>query len=331
MKAYLASVGAYLPARRMHNDELATIVETSDDWIYSHTGIRWRHLAADDEATSDLAAAAARVALERASVAPEEVDLVLIATGTPDHLSLPSTASIVQEKLGLPRAGAMDVVAACSGFGYALETARAYVVSGAAKTVLTVGAETYSRILNWEDRSTCVLFGDGAGAVVVRGADDGDTSVGEIYPAILGSDGAGWQALVREIGGSRTPLAPDAVGEPAGYYLSMDGRAVYQFAVGTIIDTISELLRHRGLTFSDLAWVVPHQANTRIINAACKRAGWDAGHFYTNMDRVANTSGASIPIALNDLYEAERIRRGDLFATVGFGGGLSWAGNLVRW
>ncbi len=328
MNARIASVGAYVPARRMHNDELATFLETSDEWIYSHTGIQYRHIAAEDEAASDLAVPAARIAMERAGVRPEDIDLVLVATSTPDYVGLPSTACVVQDKLGIPSAGAMDVMAACTGFIYGLETARTYIVAGAARNVLLLGTEVYSKIINWEDRRTAVLFGDGAGAVVVQPTDDGDPS--RILPAVLGSRGAGAEALYRSHGGTRHQYVPGTTPE-ADLKLKMNGRAVYNFAVATVVDTIKELLTRNEQDFDAVNWVVPHQANERIIAAAAKRAGWSRDRFYVNIAEYANTSAASIPIALNEMYEANRLTRGDLLATVGFGSGLTYGGNLLHW
>lgn len=328
MNAKIASVGAYVPARRMHNNQLATIVDTSDEWIYSHTGIRYRHIAAEGEAASDLAVPAARIAMERAGVTAEEIDLVLVATSTPDYVGLPSTACVVQDKLGIPSAGAMDVMAACTGFIYGLETARTYIVAGAAQNVLLVGTEVYSKIINWEDRRTCVLFGDGAGAVVVQPAADGESS--RILPAVLGSRGSGAEALYRSHGGTRNAYDPESTVE-ADLKLKMDGRAVYNFAVSTVVDTLKDLLKRNATEFGAVDWVVPHQANERIINAAAKRAGWDRERFYVNIAEYANTSAASIPIALNEMYEADRLTRGNLLATVGFGSGLTYGGNLLYW
>ncbi|MFO8041711.1 MAG: beta-ketoacyl-ACP synthase III [Alkalispirochaeta sp.] len=328
MNAKIASVGSYVPVRRMHNNELAKIVDTSDEWIYSHTGIHYRHLAAENEAASDLAVPAARLAMERAGVTPEEIDLVLVATSTPDYVGLPSTACVVQDKLGIPSAGAMDVMAACTGFIYGLETARTFIVAGAARNILLVGTEVYSKIINWEDRRTCVLFGDGAGAVVVQAAADDDVS--HILPAVLGSRGSGAEALYRSHGGTRNAYDPEITPE-ADLKLKMDGRAVYNFAVSTVVDTIKDLLARNSMEFDAVDWVVPHQANERIINAAAKRAGWDRERFYVNIAEYANTSAASIPIALNEMYEAGRLTRGDLLATVGFGSGLTYGGNLLYW
>lgn len=327
MNARIASVGAHVPERRMHNDELAKIVDTSDEWIYSHTGIHYRHIAAEDESASDLALPAARMALGRAGIAPDDIDMVIVATSTPDYPGLPATASIVQDRLGIGSAGAMDITAACTGFVYGLETARAYVVSGAAQNVLLIGAEVYSKIINWDDRRSCVLFGDGAGAVIVSATEE-DRS--RILPAYLGSRGSGAQALYRSHGGSRNPFVPD-ITPASDLKLKMDGQRVYNFAVATVVEVIRTLLDTNNLTIDDLEYVVPHQANVRIINAAAKRAGWDPSRFYINIAEYANTSAASIPIALNEMEDKGLLKRGDALLTVGFGAGLAYGGNILYW
>ncbi len=328
VKPVINGIGAHLPERVVTNDDLSHIVDTSDEWIYSHTGIRARRIAGDSVATSDLAVEASRRAIARSSIEPDEIDLVLLATSTPDYPGLPATASIVQDKLGILEAGAMDLVAACSGFVYALDTARAYVVSGTARNVLVIGSEVYSRILNWEDRSTCVLFGDGAGSVIVSAAEDEVADGRGILDGYLRSKGSGYHTLWRKAGGSRNPVAPE---NESDRFLSMDGRAVYNFAVSAIIETIDALLSRHRLTMDDVAYVVPHQANLRIIQAACKRAGFPEGKFFTNLERYANTSAASIPIAMEELAAGGRVSPGDLLLTVGFGSGLAYGGNLIRW
>lgn len=328
MKSRIVSVGAHVPSRRIHNDELAKTVDTSDEWIYSHTGIHYRHIAADGEAASDLAVPAARQAIERAGLTPVDIDMVLLATSTPDFPGLPATASVVQDRLGITGAGAMDITAACTGFIYGLETARAYVVAGSARHVLLIGTEVYSKIVNWEDRRSCVLFGDGAGAVVVSAVDD--DSPGGILPAFLGSQGSGAEALYRSHGGTRNPYVPGVTLE-SDLKLKMDGQRVYNFAVATVVDVIRTLLERNGLNFEDLAWVVPHQANDRIINAAAKRAGWDKNRFYVNIAEYANTSAASIPIALNEMVTKGMLSPGDAVLTVGFGAGLAYGGNVLYW
>lgn len=323
-KARILGVGAHVPARRMHNDELAAMVETSDEWIYSHTGIRYRHIAAEDESASDLAVPAAQQAIAQAGIDAQDIDLILLATSTPDYLGLPATACVVQDKLGIAEAAAMDLTAACSGFVYGLETARAYVESGAARTVLLIGSEVYSRIINWKDRRTCVLFGDGAGAVVV-----GRHSQPGVLPAYLGSQGSGAESLYRSHGGSRNRYVPGQTPEE-DLKLKMDGRKVYSFAVDIMVKVIKTVLERAGKQFDDLAWVVPHQANVRIINAAAKRAGWDPARFYVNIAEYANTSAASIPIALREMLDAGRLSPGDLVLVTGFGGGLTYGGALIQ-
>ena len=324
MSAQIVSVGAYVPPRLMTNDELARIVDTSDEWIYTHTGIQARHIADDETAASDLAVEAATRAMDSAGINGPEVDLILLATSTPDYPGLPATASIVQDRIGADRAGAMDIVAACSGFAYGLATAAAFVDSGQAATVLVIGAEVYSRIIDWQDRNTCVLFGDGAGAVIVRqGASAG------IRDSVLHSIGSGAEKLYRPAGGSREPIGR---GTPlARTKLQMDGRRVYGFAVQAIIDTVVELLARNDLGIADIDHVVAHQANVRIIDAACKRAGFPVGIFYKNIAQYANTSAASIPIALREMQTRELLHPGQRIITVGFGSGLSYGGNLIEW
>ncbi len=328
MKPVINGIGAYLPPRIVTNDDLAHVMDTSDEWIYSHTGIKARRIADDSIAASDLAVEASRQAIGRSSIEAGEIDLVLLATSTPDYPGLPATASIVQDRLGILRAGAMDLVAACSGFVYGVDTARVYVLSGAARNVLVIGSEVYSRILNWEDRSTCVLFGDGAGAAVVSAVEDGAAEDRGILDGYLRSKGSGHHTLWRKAGGSRNPVAPE---NETDRFLSMDGRAVYNFAVSAIIETIQVLLSRNGLTMEDVSYVVPHQANRRIIQAACKRAGFPEERFFTNLERYANTSAASIPIAMEELAAGGLLTPGDVLVTVGFGSGLSYGGNLIRW
>ncbi len=319
----------YVPQRRMSNNEFAELVDTSDEWIYSHTGIRYRHIADDSEAASDLAYHASIQALERASLEPGQIDLVLLATSTPDYPGLPSTASIVQDRIGAKKAGAMDIVAACTGFVYGVETARAFVSSGAARTVLVIGSEVYSKILNWRDRDTCVLFGDGAGAAVVKRSDE-ESGQSEILDSFLRSRGNGARTLLRPSGGSRTPFVPGET-EIETTKLYMDGRRVYRFAVGALTDVVNYLLERNDLTIDQIDHIVPHQANIRIIDAACKRGGFPPEKFFTNLDQYANTSAASIPIALHEMVEKGRLQRGDMVITVAFGAGLTYGGNLIRW
>lgn len=368
--AVIVGMGAYVPSRRMSNDELATFLDTSDEWIYSKTGIHNRHIAADHEAASDLGAAAAREALADAAVDPQDIDLILTATSSPDYNGLPSTACVIQAMIGADNAAAMDVAAVCSGFVYALETARAFIRSGSAARVLVIGSEVYSRVVDWSDRSTCVLFGDGAGAAVVTAhpepadetplaaaagsavgqpaaqsqsraaAEPLSTSTPQAQPdprmprarlrdSLLRSRGVDAQALVRPAGGSRRPVQP---GEDLGgeQFLKMDGRRVYNFAVNAIGEVIRQLLERNGLTLDELDWVVPHQANARILEAAAKRLDYPLERMFSNIAEYANTSAASIPIAMNEMAAKGLFRPRQRVITVGFGAGLTYGGNLIE-
>lgn len=322
----ILSTGLYVPPTVLTNAELATRVETSDEWIHSHTGIRERRIASPDQATSDLALEAGRQALARAGLDPADLDLVLVATSTPDYLGFPSTASLVQHGLGAGRAGAMDVTAACTGFVYALETARAFVAAGTARHVLVIGAEVFSRIVDWKDRNTCILFGDGAGAVLVGPSPDG-LPAPWFAPSVLRSDGSGGPSLLRPAGGTRKPEP----GTPEELLVSMDGRKVYAFAITVVKDVILEILTRNGLGLEDVDWVVPHQANARIVASAAQRLGLPLERFYLNMERFANTSGATIPLALAEMDGRGLLKRGQRIVTVGFGAGLTWGANLFRW
>jgi 3-oxoacyl-[acyl-carrier-protein] synthase-3 len=328
MNAVIRSTGTYVPARRMSNDELPKHLDTSDEWIVSHTGIRNRHLAADDQAASDLAAEAARKALHRAHMLSTEIDLIVVATATPDFVGFPATACIVQDKLGASNAAAMDLIAGCTGFIYGLETARCFVVSGSARNVLLIGADVLTRHTDWQDRNTCVLFGDGAGAVVVS-AQDGSQPVGVLATHIR-ADGSGARLLERTAGGSRFPFQTGVTAQ-SDTYLKMDGQKVYNFAVRVIMETIQILLEKGRLTMDQIKYIVPHQANVRIIEAAAKRSRIPLEKFYVNIDEFANTSAASIPIALAEMQGKHLLEPGDLVLTVGFGSGLTYGGNLLRW
>ena len=328
MRAVIRAVDCAVPLRRMANEEFTSFLDTSDEWIYSHTGIKHRHIADPSQATSDLAFEACSKVLDQAGVAPEEIDMVLVATATPDFLGFPSVSCIVQDRIGAKNAGAMDLVAGCTGFIYGLETARCFVSSGGARNVLVAGAETLSRIIDWADRNSCVLFGDGAGAVLVS-ADPAEGQRG-ILRSILRADGSGARLLERTMGGTRFPYTRESC-DPAGSYLKMDGRQVYNFAVRVVSEGILELLASNSLSIDDIAWIVPHQANLRIIEAAAKRAKIPIGKFYLNIDEYANTSAASIPIALSEMKARDKLHEGDLILTFGFGAGLTYGGNLIRW
>ena len=308
----------------MANDEFAEYVDTSDEWIRSHTGIGFRHVAADDEAASDLGLAAARQAVERAEIDPSDVDMVLCATASGDHVGFPSTACLIQDQLGAKNAAAMDLIVGCTGFVYGLETAKGLIAGGSAKHIVLVGSEVLTRIMDWSDRNTCVLFGDGAGAAVIAESQNGRG----VLDSYLRSDGSGAMALARKSGGTRAPFRDGAA---ADTYIQMEGRAVYNFAVQVIVDTIQTILDRNQLSIDQVKYIVPHQANVRIIEAAAKRCEIPIDKFYMNIEEYANTSAATIPIALNDLYEMDRLEKGDLLVTVGFGAGLTFGGNLLRW
>ncbi len=327
MQAIISAVDFAVPSRRMSNEEFSTFLDTSDEWIRSHTGIGNRHVAEPSVATSDLAVEACKKVLEKSGVPAEEIDLVLVATATGDFLGFPSVACIVQDRIGAKKAGAMDLVAGCTGFIYALETARNFVAGGSARNVLVVGAEILTRIVNWKDRNTCVLFGDGAGAVLVTAQADGNRG---ILKSVLRSDGSGARLLERTEGGTRFPFT-DGVVDPARTFIKMEGRQVYNFATKVVCEGIVDLMESNNLGPDDVAWIVPHQANIRIIEAAAKRSKIPMSKFFVNIEEYANTSAASIPIALSKMSAKGLLKPGDVIVTFGFGAGLTYGGNLIRW
>lgn len=321
----IVGTGSYLPAHVMTNADLEKIVETSDDWIVSRTGIRERRIAAADEATSDLAAAAARKALESAGVAAEAVDLIVVATITPD-MPFPSTACFVQDKIGAKRAFCFDVEAACSGFIYALEVGYRFLASGGGKTALIIGAEKLSSVTDWGDRTTCVLFGDGAGAVVLRAPAAGRGIIG----TVAGSDGALAGLLNIPGGGSRHPASPDTLAKGL-HFMKMQGNEVFKHAVRCMCEAGQTVLARHALKAADVRWVIPHQANLRIIQAISNRLGVGLDRFCVNLDRVGNMSGASIPVALDEAVREGRMTTGDLLLFVAFGGGFTWGATVLEW
>jgi 3-oxoacyl-[acyl-carrier-protein] synthase-3 len=328
MNAIIRATGTYVPDRRMSNHEFEEYLDTSDEWIVSHTGIRYRHIAAEDQAASDLATEAAKKALHRAEIEAEELDMILLATATPDFVGFPATACIVQENLGAKKAAAMDMVAGCTGFIYGLETAKGFIASGFAKKILLIGSEVLSRHIDWQDRNTCVLFGDGAGAAVICG-EEGPEERGVLYTYIR-SQGWGARLLERTAGGSRFPFKA-GVTDPSDLLLKMDGRKVYNFAVSSLVETIEHLLEYHSLSVDQLKYIIPHQANLRIIEAAAKRKKIPLDKFYVNIQEYANTSAATIPIALAELQGKHLLQEGDLLMAIGFGAGLTYGGNLIRW
>ncbi len=318
-KTIIRSVGAYLPARILGNEELARTVDTSDEWIVQRTGIRQRHIAAEGENTSDLAAAAGRKAMENAGLEIGDVDLIIVATTTPD-MTFPATAAVVQQKLGMHHGAAFDIQAVCSGFVYAVATADSYLKNGLGKRALVIGAETASRILDWDDRTTCVLFGDGAGAAVMELGKPGEDR--GVLATALRSDGHFWNKLYTDGG----PSSTRSMG-----HIRMEGKEVFKHAVGMITDVVYKVLEDTGHTIDDLDWFVPHQANKRIIDGAGVKLGLPPEKVVITVDRHANTSAASVPLALNTAVADGRIKRGDLVMIEAMGGGFTWGASLIRW
>lgn len=314
----IVGTGGYLPAKVLTNHDLERMVDTSDEWIYTRTGIRQRHIAADREATSDLALAASRNAIAAAGVRPQDLDLIVVATTTPDMV-FPSTACILQSKLGVRRCPAFDVQAVCSGFIYGLATADQFIRSGQYRHALVVGAEVYSRILDWKDRSTCVLFGDGAGAIVLRRSD---------APGVLSShlhaDGsyAGMLSVPGTVCGGKVSGRP---------LLHMDGSGVFKFAVRVLDEIVEETLAANRLKKTDIDWLIPHQANIRIIHATAKKLGLSMERVVVTVEHHANTSAASIPLALDEAVRDGRIRSGQHVLLEAVGGGFTWGAVLVKW
>lgn len=320
----MAGVGHYVPERVMTNADFEKILETTDEWIVSRTGMHERHIARDDESTSDMGLAAAKIAIERAGCTPADIGCVIVATVTPDYL-FPATASVLAAKLGIRGTAAFDMEIACSGFIYGLTVASSLIQAGVYRRVLLVGAEKLSSMIDYEDRSTAVLFGDGAGAVVLEAADDDS-----FISSVLGADGGDPTALYIPAGGTVHPTTiHDVTGK--GTKIHQNGREVFRFAVTKMIEASDAALAKAGLTYADVDFLIPHQANRRIIDAAAKHMDLPAEKLVVNIDRYGNTSAASIPIALSETYAAGRLRRGDVIVFVGFGGGLSWGALVWKW
>lgn len=323
--AGILGVGMAVPERVVTNFDLEQMVDTTDEWIVSRTGIRERRICGPEETSSSLGTLAARRALEDAGVLAEEIDLVLCATATGDYL-WPATACVIQNAIGATRAAAFDLSAACAGFVYGLAVATALVQTAAMRRVLLVGVDTLSKQLDWSDRSTCVLFGDGAGAVVVGPCPPGEG----VLASALGADGSGVELIWLPAGGTKTPITPEAMAQNL-HYLAMRGAEVYKFAVKIMGEVSLEALCRARLTPDDVDLFVPHQANIRIIQSAAERIGLPMERVFVNVDRYGNTSAASIPIALAELQQERRLRRGSTLVLVGFGAGLTWGANVVRW
>ncbi len=319
----ITGVGRAVPERILTNTELERLVETTDEWIVERTGIRERRIAAAEETASTLGTAAARAALASAELSADAIDLIVVGTSTPDAV-FPATASRIQDALGARRAGAFDVNAACAGFLAAISTGMQFVAGGGAERVLVVGAETMSRIIDWTDRNTCVLFGDGAGAVILeRGAA---SEPGALESFVLRSDGSLGSLLY--CGG---PNEPALSGAPGGPYIVMDGRNVFRQAVTAMTQAAAEVVARAGLSVSDIALCVPHQANLRIVDAVARNLGLPGDRVFTNLERYGNTSSASIPIALSEANDRGRLQPGDHLLMLAFGGGLAWGAMVVEW
>ena len=317
--------GKYVPNQVLTNDDLAKMVDTSDDWIRKRTGIVERHIAEPKETTSAMAIKAARAALQVADVAPERLDLIIMASATPDYL-FPATACAVQDALGARRAGAFDLLAGCSGFVYGLGVGSQMIISGAYENVLVIGAEALSRVVDWTDRNTCVLFGDGAGALLLQASD----VPGGVLSFTLGADGSGGDLLILPGGGSRHPASAETIAQGL-HHIRMNGREVFRFATRVMGRAAKEALRAAGLEVDDIDLFIPHQANMRIIQAAAKHLRLPMDKVFVNLDRYGNTSCASIPIAFCEAIEEERIKPGDHLVLVSFGAGLTWAAAVVQW
>ncbi len=321
----IVSVGAYVPERVMTNADIEKMVDTTDEWIRTRTGIRERRIAAEGEHTSDLGAKAATIALERAGLNPEDVDLIIVATLTPNML-FPSTACLVQEKIGAVNAAAFDLEAACSGFIYALEIGQQFVMSRTYETVLVIGAEKLSSIIDWQDRNTCVLFGDGAGAAVLQNREDSHG----LLTARMGADGTKAGLLSMPGGGTQIPASVQSVNDRL-HYLRMDGKETFKNAVNAMCSAAREVLERCDLDITQIKCVIPHQANQRIISAVGDRLGATEEQVFVNVDKYGNTSAASVAIALDEAVETGRIQRGDLILMVVFGAGLTWGAAIIEW
>ncbi len=320
----ITGLGAHVPERIVTNDELAQLADTSDEWIRTRTGIRERRFAGDDEALSDIALPAARAALEDAGIKARDVDLLIVATVTPDMM-FPSTAAIIADRLGASAAGAYDLSAGCTGFMYGLAQAYGLVASGLSRHALVIGADVLSKLMNFDDRTTCVLFGDGAGAAVVEPVSEGGFLAFE-----LGADGSGGPDLHLPAGGSRMPTTAETVAR-GDHYVRMNGRQVFKFATRVLVSSATKVLKKCGLSVEDVDLYVPHQANVRIIDYAVAKLGIPEDRVVVNVDRYANTSSASIPLALAEALADGRVRGGDTVLMTGMGAGLTWGSTVLRW
>jgi len=324
-RAVITGCGSFVPPTILTNEDLARRVETSDEWITSRTGIKVRHITTDGETTAYLATEAAKRALARAGLSAEDIELIIVATITPEMV-FPSTACFVQQALGARKAYAFDLGAACSGFVYSLNLVQQLIENGRLRNALVIGAETLTKITNWKDRSSCILFGDGAGAVVLESKRDAGR--GLMYSA-LGADGTYWESLNCRAHGSRYP-APKPLADPDMVYMQIKGREVYQQAVRRIVEAVTDCLDHCGLTINDLAMVISHQMNARIIESAAKRLELPDDKVFVNIQNYGNTSAASVPIAFDECVRQGRVKKGDIVVFVAFGAGVTWGANILE-
>ncbi|MBN1231941.1 MAG: ketoacyl-ACP synthase III [Candidatus Coatesbacteria bacterium] len=323
-KAHIIGIGSYLPPKILTNEDLEKLVDTSDEWIVSRSGIKTRHIA-EDETTSSMAIKASEIAIKDAGIDPSEINLILVATVTPD-MSFPSTSCILQDALKLKSSAAFDISAGCTGFIYALHTARAMIESGIHKCILVLGVEKLTAITNWKDRTTCVLFGDGAGAVVIKGKEDEEG----LISSVIASDGSLGYLLDKPAGGTAIPITHENLDSDL-LFIRMKGNEVFRYAVTLMVEAALNCLKKSSYTEQDLRWVIPHQANIRIIDAIRKRMNLPQEKVFSNIHKTGNTSAASIPLALDDLYKEGNVKKGDLIELVAFGAGFTWGATLLRW
>ena len=323
--AAFRSIGAYVPQKILTNADLEKMVDTTDEWITQRTGIKERHIAADNEYTSDMGAKAAALAIERAGLERDAIDLVVCATVTPDYFNMPATACVISDKLGIKNVQAFDISAACSGFVYALSIAKAFVEAGMKKNVLIIGAEKFSSIVDWSDRATCILFGDGAGAAVISASDNKKEGIVDIHAS---ADGSYADFLMTPSPGSVNPASCEAI-EQGLQYVKMKGNETFKLAVKTLTKDVQEILEANGLEGKDIPHFVPHQANYRIIKAVGDKLKMSEEQVVLTVHKYGNTSAASIPMAINDIYESGRLKSGELMLLDTFGGGLTWASALL--
>jgi len=321
----ITGVGSYVPEKVLSNQDLEKMVDTSDEWITTRTGAKERRLAAQDEFTSDLATKAAQLAMKMAGVSGEQIDLIIVATVTPD-MPFPSTACLVQKKIGATRAAGFDLEAACSGFIYGLEIGQQFIMSRTYDTVLVIGAEKLSTIVDWQDRNTCVLFGDGAGAAILQNRPQSHG----LLTAVMGADGGKSELLMLPGGGSRCPATAESI-QNRQHYMRMEGRETFKYAVQAMLTAAQEVLHRCEIDISQIKCIIPHQANRRIIDAVGERLGARPDQVFVNLDKYGNTSAASVAIALDEAVSSGKIQRGDLILLVVFGGGLTWGAAVIEW